>query len=81
VSGRWIGASDRVLWGMAFLYLAINATYLYYLVPIPGRGQSWVDRMKEWHAFTDLMTQRYDGDPPRLRQALVIALGQAGLPY
>ncbi|HLQ12448.1 MAG TPA: hypothetical protein VK130_04265 [Steroidobacteraceae bacterium] len=75
----WFGALDCVLGGMAFLYLAINATYLFYLLPIPGKSQSWADRMREWHGFTDLMTQRYDGDPPRLQSLLVILIGEGGV--
>jgi hypothetical protein len=62
---------------MAFLFLLANAVYIYYLIPIPGRGQSLADRMKEWHEFTDLLTQRFDDAQVTLVQA-VIALGVGG---
>jgi hypothetical protein len=43
---------------MAFLFLAVNATYLYMLIPITGKTESWRDRLKEWHELTDEMAQR-----------------------
>jgi hypothetical protein len=73
----WVTPFESVTAGMAFLFLLANAAYVYYLIPIPGRGQSLADRMKEWHEFTDLLTQRFDDAQVTLVQA-VIALGVGG---
>ncbi len=58
----WVTPLESIFAGMAFLYLAANATYIAYLIPIPGKNESWQERMEHWHAFTDLMTQRFDAD-------------------
>lgn len=74
----WLGPIDAFATGMASFYLLTNAFYLYELVPIPGRNQSFSDRMKEWHELTDLMTQRCSdqGGPSEARALVVIsALG------
>lgn len=57
----WATPLDSLAAGMAFLFLLANATYIFYLIPIRGRDQSWESRMKQWHEFTDLMTQRVAG--------------------
>jgi hypothetical protein len=75
----WITSVDSLLAGMAFLYLLVNATYIYYLVPIPGKGQSWDSRMKDWHEFTDLMVQRFDGNQPSHLGTLLILGAQGGV--
>jgi len=54
----WITPLDSLAAGMAFLFLLANATYVFYLIPIPGKNESWEERMRHWHEFTDLMTQR-----------------------
>jgi hypothetical protein len=64
---------------MAFLFLAANATYIWYLIPIPGRSQSFENRMKEWHEFTDLMTQRFDDHETAQRQPWLLLLSAGGV--
>jgi hypothetical protein len=71
----WLTPLDCIVAGMAFLYLAVNIAYLYELIPIPGKHQSWADRMKEWHALTDLMTQRFE-DEPMHRTGMLLLAGQ-----
>ena len=71
----WLTPLDCIVAGMAFLYLAVNIAYLYELIPIPGKNQSWKDRMKEWHELTDLMTQRFE-DEPMHRVGLSLLVGQ-----
>jgi hypothetical protein len=39
----------------------------------PGKGQSWDSRMKDWHEFTDLMVQRFDGNPRGKREVRRLA--------
>ena len=74
----WIGTIDCLLTGMAFLYLAVNATYIWELIPIPGKNQSWENRMKQWHELTDLMTQRCDDQQPTHKQTILILVLQGG---
>ena len=74
----WLTPLDCFVAGMAFLYLAVNIAYLYELIPIPGRNQSWKDRMKKWHELTDLMTQRVADDQPSHMQTLLLLVGQGG---
>jgi hypothetical protein len=75
----WLGPIDAFATGMASLYLLTNAYYLSELLPIPGRNQSFSDRMKDWHELTDLMTQRCsDQDGPAEGPAFAI-IGALGL--
>jgi hypothetical protein len=74
----WLTPLDCVVGGMAFLYLAVNIAYLYELIPIPERHQSWKDRMKKWHELTGLMMQRVAEDQPTIRQMLFLLLGLGG---
>lgn len=75
-----IGTADCLLTGMAFLYLVVNATYIWELIPIPGKHQSWENRMKEWHELTNLMTQRCDDrQPTHLNTTLILLLQGGGL--
>lgn len=74
----WLGPIDAFATGMALLYLLANAFYLYLLLPIPGKGQSFSNRMREWHELTDLMTQRcsdQDGPGDGRAFAIIAALG------
>lgn len=76
----WIESIDCILTGMAFLYLIVNATYIWELIPIPGKNQSMQSRMKEWHELTNLMTQRCDDQQPtHLQTVLIIVLQGGGL--
>jgi hypothetical protein len=68
----WLSPLECVTTGMAFLYLCVNATFVFRLIPIKGRDQSWEDEMKEWHALTDLMAYRFmDGPSPALTVAAI----------
>lgn len=58
----WVTPLESLSAGMAFLYPAANATYIFYLIPLQGKNETWAERMQRWHAFTDLMTQRFDGN-------------------
>ena len=69
----WLGPIDALATGMASLYLLVNAFYLSLLLPIPGRSESFSDRMKAWHELTALMTQRCsDQDGPGDGRAFAI---------
>jgi SEC-C motif-containing protein len=72
----WLAPVDCIVAGMAFSYLAVNIAYLFLLIPIPGRGQSWQSRIKDWHELTDLMTKRFE-DEPIHRMGLLLLAGEA----
>ncbi len=74
----WLGPVDCIVGGMAFLYLAVNIAYLYELIPIPGKNQSWEDRMKKWHELTNLMTCRVAEEQPTHLQTLLLLVGLGG---
>jgi hypothetical protein len=64
---------------MTFTYLAIYATYILYLIPWKDKHQTWAERMQTWHAFTNLMTQRFDESAPKHMQALGLVAIQGSL--
>ena len=74
----WLSPLDCVVAGMAFLYLAVNIAYLYELIPIPERNQSWANRMKEWHQLTSLMTDRFE-DEQIHRLGMLLIAGQGAV--
>jgi len=74
----WIGSVDCLLTGMAFLYLIVNATYIWELIPIPGKNQTMESRMQQWHELTNLMTQRCDDQQPTHLQTILILVLQGG---
>jgi hypothetical protein len=72
-SPGWLGPIDAFTTGLVAMYLLASAFYLYLLIPVPGRSQSFSDRMEEWHEFTQLMTRRCsDEDGPADGQAFAI---------
>ncbi|HEX3912721.1 MAG TPA: hypothetical protein VHW71_04375 [Steroidobacteraceae bacterium] len=71
----WLSPLECVTTGMAFLYLCVNATFVFRLIPIKGRDQTWEDEMKEWHELTNLMAYRFmDGPSPALGVAAIAAI-------
>jgi hypothetical protein len=75
----WSTPVDSVAAGMSFLFLAMNASYIFYLIPMRDRGETWAQRMKTWHAFTDLMAQRFDASQSTHQQALVILCAESAV--
>ncbi len=53
---------DAFMSGMAFLSIGYTLCFLILLLPIPGKGQSLRDRMKECRELVDLMVSRYSND-------------------
>lgn len=68
----WITPLESGMAGMAFLFLVANGTYVYYLIPIPGKNESWEERMQRWHEFTDLLTQRFADAQVTFAQGLLV---------
>lgn len=56
----WISPIESPISGMAFLYLVANATYLYFILPIPGKTLPRQSRLYEWHYFNDILAERFD---------------------
>ena len=73
----WVTPVQSATAGMAFLFLLANASYVLYLIPIPGRNESWAQRMQTWHEFTDLLSQRFADARVTLAQAAMV-LGAEG---
>lgn len=71
----WVTPIESLSAGMAFMYLAANATYIFELIPIPGKHQSWADRMRQWHEFTNLLTSRVDAESALPIQSVLVLLG------
>jgi hypothetical protein len=71
---RWLGWLDGLVTGMACTYLVVNATYLFLLLPIPSKSQSFSERMQEWHELTSLMTQRCVEEASHLQTLLTVAV-------
>ncbi len=74
----WLTPADALVSGMAFLYLAVNLAYIYLLIPIPARSQSFENRMQEWHQLTDQMTHRVLDDNPSRQQVILLVLLEGG---
>lgn len=45
--------------GMTFLFFANNIWAIFYFVPIPGKSQSWEDRMAAWKDLVFSMRDRF----------------------
>ena len=75
----WHGPLECFLSGMAALYLVVNATWLYLLIPIPGRSQSFRDRIREWQKLTGLMANRIANEQATRGEAAVIFTSIGGL--
>jgi hypothetical protein len=72
----WITPFESAVAGMAFMYLLANATYIFDLIPIPGRNQSWKERMKDWAEFSDLLIQRVSDEQITVIQAMVVLVAE-----
>jgi hypothetical protein len=70
----WLSPIECVTTGMAFLYFRVNATFVFELVPVPGMNQSWMARIKDWHALTELMAYRFSdvGSPSAVAFAICV---------
>jgi hypothetical protein len=55
----WITPLEGFLGGMTFMLLVIYGTYLAYFVPIPGKNQSFKERMKTWREYVVLLEARF----------------------
>lgn len=79
VDVSWHAPLECILAGMAALYLVVNATWLFLLIPIPGRSQSFRDRMREWRMLTNLMTGRVADQQATYTEAMLTVIVIGGL--
>jgi hypothetical protein len=74
------GKTGQVEYGFAFIdgmagaYIAVHATFLYELLPIPERGEGWDDFTTRWLGYLDMVAKRVDGQ----RLSTYAALGLIG---
>lgn len=46
--------------GMAGAYIGVHVTFLYELLPIPGKGEQWADFKIRWRNYLNLLASRID---------------------
>jgi hypothetical protein len=65
--------------GMMFLYLVINLWYVYELIPLPGKHQSFSDRLRDVEEDLQLLADDYDVAQVRRWMAAVLLILTATL--
>lgn len=67
-----INALGTVLVGMSFLYLAVNLWYVVELIPVPGKHQSFTDRLANVKQSMKILAGDYDAEQVRWWKTLVL---------
>lgn len=75
----WITPLEAATSGAAYMFLVANATYIFNLVPIPDRSQSWRERMEEWRKFTGVLVERFSDTQISPLRALTIVVVEASI--
>jgi len=66
---------ERFVIGMSFLYLAVNLWYVIELIPLPGKHQSFKERLKQVEKDMDVLAGDYDVKPvPPWKTLLLLIL-------
>jgi len=65
--------------GMAFLYLIANSFYFFELFPIPGKHQSFRERIEMWKEHTRLLTSKYTDYQLKPAYSFLLILFQGGI--
>lgn len=78
-ASTWPSPGACILGGMASMCLLGNLFYLFLLLPVPAKGQSFSDRMKDWHEFTHLLAERLDDVRGGRGYAALVFFGVGGL--
>jgi len=73
-----LSAGEALLQGMSFSVLSVYAVNLFLLVPIPGKHQSFENRMQQWRELVWVMAGKHDDDQLDLGWAACILLGIGG---
>ncbi|MFH0875659.1 MAG: hypothetical protein V1859_07005 [archaeon] len=68
---------DIFLTGMVFLFLVSNAVYIFELIPIPGKHQSFSDRIKQLKEHICVLVSKYSDEQikPWFGLFLIVILG------
>ena len=59
-SGGPVNSVTKLFVGMSFLYLAINVWYVIELIPLPGKHQSFSERLEHVKEDLDILASDYD---------------------
>ena len=69
--------ADAFFSGMAFVLIGSNLVYLFLLIPIPARNQSWRSRLQDWKEHKTMMIGRFHDHQLRFPTTLII-IGTVG---
>lgn len=61
--------------GAAGAYIGVHAAFLFEMLPIPGKGESWKDFKSRWTGYLDLIASRLDDQRLSTSVALLLVLG------
>lgn len=64
-----------LLSGMVTTYCIVYSWYLFKLIPIPRKSQSFAARMHEWHQDIQLMSSRFSALPSKPLLPIIILIG------
>ncbi|NJD56623.1 MAG: hypothetical protein FIA94_09505 [Nitrospirae bacterium] len=67
-----LDAADVFLSGALFSYLAVHATYILALIPLPSRHQSFAERLEEVNQHAEMLVYRYSDEQLRVREAVLL---------
>ncbi len=67
--------------GMVFFILVTNSFYIFEMIPIPGKRQSWADRMREFKEHIQIISDKYDDSQMKASETLLLILLQGGALY
>lgn len=67
--------------GAAGAYIGVHAAFLFEMLPIPGKGESWKDFKSRWTGYLDLIASRLDDQRLSTRVGLMLVLGILTLAY
>ena len=67
---------EMMLTGAAIMYLVTNAFFVVALIPLPGKGQKWKERVEEIRRHMELLARGYvwEKDDPLRSLAVLVAL-------
>jgi hypothetical protein len=74
-----IGQFAAFVIGMSFLYLAVNLWYVVQLIPLPGKHQSFSDRLEEVEDAMEELAEEYVVESVPLWKTLLLLLLTASL--
>jgi len=74
-----LAAVDVFLSGALFSYLAIHATYVLALFPLPSRRQSFAHRFEEVREHAEMLVDRYSDHQLKVAETMLILLLAGGL--